>query len=60
MNRNALKSNLVGGPITKDFTLYLKVYNHTAWFWRCLGTAFGHFLLGSHSFTVTTLGSCVQ
>ena len=23
-------------------------------FWRCLGTAFGHFLLGSHDFMVTT------
>ena len=24
------------------------VHDHTIWFWRCLGTAFGHFLLGSH------------
>jgi hypothetical protein len=27
---------------------------------RCVMTAFGHFLLGSHNFTVTTLGSCVK
>ena len=25
-----------------------------------LGTAFGHFLLGSHNFMVTALGSCVK
>ena len=31
----------------------------TLWFWRCLGTAFGHFLLGSHNSMVTALGSCV-
>jgi hypothetical protein len=30
------------------------------WFWRRLGTAFRHFLLGSHNFLVTTLGSCVK
>ena len=29
-------------------------------FWRCLGTAFGNFLLGSHNFVVTALGSCVK
>ena len=29
-------------------------------FWRCLGTAFGHFLLGSHNFMVMALGSCVK
>jgi hypothetical protein len=27
-------------------------------FWRCIGTAFGHFLLGSHNPMVTALGSC--
>jgi hypothetical protein len=33
----------------------------TAWFWRCVGTAFGHFLLGSHNFMVVmALGSCVK
>jgi hypothetical protein len=30
------------------------------WFWRCVGMAFGHFLLGSHNFMVTALGSCVK
>ena len=30
------------------------------WFQRCLGTPFGHFLLGSHKFTVTALGLCVK
>jgi hypothetical protein len=29
-------------------------------FWRCVGTTFGHFLLGSHNFVVTALGSCVK
>ena len=27
---------------------------------KCLGTAFGHFHLGSHNFMVTALGSCVK
>ena len=30
------------------------------WFWRCVGRAFGHFLLGSRNFMVTALGSCVK
>jgi hypothetical protein len=30
-------------------TLHLRVCDHTTWFWRCFGTAFGHFLLGSHN-----------
>ena len=29
------------------------------WFWRCVGTAFGHFSFGSHNFTVTAPRSCV-
>ena len=33
---------------------------HTTWFWRCVGTAFGHFILGSHNFMVMALGSCVK
>ena len=33
---------------------------HTTWFWRCLGTAFGYFLLGSHNFMVTALGPCAK
>ena len=28
--------------------------------WKCLGTTFKRFLLGSHRFVVTTLGSCVK
>jgi hypothetical protein len=53
---------LVEGPVTYDFTLHLRVRDHTAWFWRwvflwwCLGT----FLLGSHNFKVTALGLCVK
>ena len=34
--------------------------NHTTWVWGCVGTAFGHFLLGSHNLMVTALGSCVK
>ena len=29
-------------------------------FWRCVGTAFRHFLLGRHNYMVTALGSCVK
>ena len=34
--------------------------HHTTWFWRCLGTAFGHFILGAHNFMVMAFGSCVS
>ena len=37
---------MVEGLVTYDFTLHLRVREHTTWFWRCVGTAFGHFLLG--------------
>jgi hypothetical protein len=39
---------------------HLRIRDHTTWFWRCLETAFGHFLLGSHSFMVTALGSSCE
>ena len=29
----------------------LRVRDHTTWVWRCVGTSFGHFLLGSQNFT---------
>ena len=50
MNRNSLKWQLVEGPVTYDFTLHLRPCDHTPWFWRCVGTAFGHFLISSHNF----------
>ena len=56
MHISSLKLHLVEGPITHDFTLHLRIRDHTTWFWRCVGTAFGHFLLGSHNFMVTALG----
>jgi hypothetical protein len=34
----------VEGPITCDFTLHLRIHDHTTWCWRCVGTAFGHSL----------------
>ena len=47
--------------VTYGFTLHLRrLCDHTTWFWRCVGTAFEHFLLGSHYFIITALGSCVQ
>jgi hypothetical protein len=49
VNRNSLKSHLVEGPVTYDFTLHLRVCDHTTtwWCWRCVGTmAFGHFSCG--------------
>jgi hypothetical protein len=45
---------------TYGFTIHLRVRDRTTWFWRCVGMAFGHFLLGSHNFTVTALGLCVK
>ena len=59
MNKNSLKYHLVEGPVTYDFTLHLRVDDHS-YIWRCLGTAFGHFLLGSQNFMVIVLGSCVK
>jgi hypothetical protein len=44
--------------VTYDFTLHLRIRDHTTWFWRCVGMTFGHFLLGSHNFMVTALNSC--
>jgi hypothetical protein len=52
--------HLVEGPVTYVFILHLRVCDHTTWFWRCVGTTFGHFLLGSHNFMVMALGSCVK
>jgi hypothetical protein len=46
--------------VIHDFTLHLRVHDHTTWFWRCLGTASRHFLSGSHNFMVTALGSCAK
>ena len=33
--------------------LHSRVRDHTTRFWRCVGMAFTHFLLGSHNVTVT-------
>jgi hypothetical protein len=63
MNKNSLKYHLVEDRDTYDFTLHLKVYDHMTWFWRCIGTTFGHFFLGvgdSHNFMLTALGLCVK
>ena len=43
-----------------DFTLHLRFHDHTTWFWRCVGMAFGHFPKDSHSFMVTALGSFMK
>ena len=55
-----IEMHLVKGPVTYGFTVHLRVCDHTTWCWRCVGTAFRHFLLGSHNFMVTALGSCVK
>ena len=47
-------------PATYDFTLLLRVRDHVTWFWRCVGTTFGHFHLCSHDHMVMALGSCVK
>ena len=52
---------MVEGTVTRnDFTIHSRVRDHTTLIWRCVGTAFGHFLLGSHNLMVTALGSCVK
>ena len=40
--------------------LHSRMHDHTTWCWRCVGTAFEYFLLGSHNFKVMALGSCVK
>jgi hypothetical protein len=61
MNRSSLKYHLVEGMVTYDFTLHSRGPVTTLHeFGGCVGTAFGHFLLGSHNFMVTVLGSCVK
>jgi hypothetical protein len=45
---NSLKQHVVEGLVTYDFTLHLRVSDHTIWFWRCVGMAIG--LLSSHNF----------
>ena len=37
---------MVEGPVTYDFTLHFRIHDHTTWFWRCLGTAFGTLSFG--------------
>jgi hypothetical protein len=46
--------------LSYHFTRHLRIRDHTTWFWRYVGTAFGHFLLGSHNLRVMALGSCVK
>ena len=60
VTRDSLKSHLDEGRVTYDFTLHSRVHDHTTRFWRCVGTAFRHFLSDSQNFMVTTLGSCVK
>ena len=59
-NRILLEWHLIEGPATYEFIINLRVCDHTTRFWRCLGMAFGHFLLGPHNIMVTALGSCVK
>ena len=59
MNRNSSKQQLVEGPSTYDFTLHLRVRDHTPWFWRCVGTtAFGHFLFRALTISWSWLLAC--
>ena len=36
------------------------IWLHTTWLWSYVGTAFGHYVLGSHNFMVMALGSHVK
>jgi len=60
MNRIHWNSTLVEGTITYDFTLHLGPVTTLHDFGKCLRTAFGHFLLGSHNFMGTALGTCMR
>jgi hypothetical protein len=48
----------VGSCTTSHYTWRSVTTLHD--FGGCVGTAFGHFLLGSHNLMVTALGSCVN
>ena len=50
----------VSGPVTYDFTLHLRAHDCTTWFWKCVGTAFGHFFWALTIFTVMALGLCLK
>jgi hypothetical protein len=39
MIRNLLKWHFVEGPVTYDFTLHLRVHDHTTWFRKCQQTS---------------------
>ena len=60
MNRISLNWHLLEDSVAHDFTLNLRIRDDPTQFWRCVGTAFGHFLLHLHNFMVTALGSCVR
>ena len=60
MNRNSLKYLLVEGPITHDFTLHLGSVTTLHDFGGVLEHLLNTFLLGSHNYMVTALGSCVK
>ena len=38
------KSIWLRALVTYDFTLHLRIHDHTTWFWWCVGTAFGYTL----------------
>ena len=46
MNRISFKYHLVESPVKYDFILHSRIGNHPTGLWSCVGTAFGHFLLG--------------
>ena len=57
MNRKSFEIAFGWGP---GHTWLHRARDHTTLLWKCVGTAFGHFLLGSHNFVVRALGSCVK
>jgi hypothetical protein len=44
----------------RTFTPHLRARVHSTWSRKCLGTAFGHFLLDPHNPMVTATGLCVK
>ena len=53
-------SNLLRAPSHMPSHSTLRLRDQKTWLWRWYGTAFKHFLLCSHNFTVTALCSCVE
>ena len=60
MNNISLNGIWLRYPVAHDFTLHLRVHDHTTRFRKCLGQPLDNFYLGSHNFMVMALGSSYE